>query len=309
MPIPDFQTLMLPFLQMLNDSHSHSLNEIMNRLANDFKLTPEELTQMVPTGQMSLFKNRVSWTRSHLKNAGLIYYPERGMSKITPSGIDFLNTKPSRLRMNDLMQFPSYKEWRNTFNNNSNGIGKEETSKQIVEDSQTPQEKLGKTIEDIHNQIATDLLDVLKTNSFQNFEKFVIKLLQAMGYGGFRNDSARVTGMTGDNGIDGVIQQDVLGLESVGVQAKRYVEGTVGSPDIRNFIGSLAVKGFSKGVFLTTSSFSDNARKTAEDSKQHKIILIDGKLLAQLAITYNVGVQTEQTIVLKKIDMDFFEDL
>jgi len=308
MSVPDFQTIMLPFLQNLNDGNKQPLNQVMENLSNHFKLTPEDLALQVPSGKMGLFKNRVSWTKSYLKNAGLVHYPERGVYQITALGLDFLKTNPKKLRMQELLQFPMYKEWRFNFNSNIDSQEADNESNKIEEEELTPQERLTKTIDVIHQQLASDILDTLKENTFQYFEKFVVQLLQSMGYGGFRKNSGIVTGATGDNGIDGVILQDVLGLESVGIQAKRYTTNNAGSGDIRNFIGSLAVKGFNKGVFLTTSSFSPEAIKTASESKQHKIILIDGKKLANLAIEFNVGVQIEQVIQLKRIDMDFFDD-
>lgn len=308
MSVPDFQTIMLPFLQNLNNGNKQSLNQVMENLANHFKLTPEDLALLVPSGKMGLFRNRVSWTKSYLKNAGLVHDPERGVYQITQLGLNFLKTNPKKLRMQELLQFPMYKEWRFNFNSNTEAQELESESNKIKEEELTPQERLTTTISAIHQQLASDILDTLKANTFQYFEKFVVQLLQSMGYGGFRKDSGMVTGATGDNGIDGVILQDVLGLESVGIQAKRYTSNNAGSGDIRNFIGSLAVKGFNKGVFLTTSSFSPEAVKTASESKQHKIILIDGKKLANLAIEFNVGVQVEQIIQLKRIDMDFFDD-
>jgi restriction system protein len=309
MSVPDFQTIMLPFLQNLNDGNKHSLNQVTENLSSYFKLTPEDLALQVPSGKMGLFRNRVSWTKSYLKNAGLVQDSERGVYQITQLGLDFLKTNPKKLRIQELLQFPMYKEWRFNFNSNTAPQGLENDSSKIEEEELTPQERLTKTIDTINQQLASDILDALKRNTFQYFEKFVVQLLQSMGYGGFRKDSGMVTGASGDNGIDGVILQDVLGLESVGIQAKRFTTNNAGSGDIRNFIGSLAIKGFSKGVFLTTSSFSPEAIKTALESKQHKIILIDGKKLANLAIEFNVGVQVEETIQLKRIDMDFFDEI
>ncbi len=308
MPIPDFQTIMLPFLENLKDGNKQSLNQVMENLAGHFNLTSEDLATLVPSGKMGLFRNRVGWSRSYLKNAGLIHYPERGVYQITEIGLKFLKTNPKKLRMQELLQFPMYNEWRSTFNSNTDSSSNAD-SNIIKEEVLTPQERLSSTIDAINQQLASDILDSLKRNTFQYFEKFVVQLLQSMGYGGFSKDSGIVTGASGDNGIDGVILQDVLGLESVGIQAKRFTTNNAGSGDIRNFIGSLAIKGFSKGVFLTTSSFSPEAIKTASESKQHKIILIDGKKLANLAIEFNVGVQVDETIQLKRIDMDFFEEI
>ncbi|MFY7669788.1 restriction endonuclease [Tenacibaculum sp. MEBiC06402] len=294
---------MLPMLKLLADGNSKTLNEVMQALAKHFKLTQEHLKIKVPSGQMGLFRNRVGWTRSYLKKAGLIKYPERGVYKITEDGKKFLDTNPSKLRMKELEQFPQYQEWRKTFS--ETGVKqKENTNKE----EQTPEEVLAATVTELKNELATELLDKLKENSFQYFENFVIRLLQKMGYGEFREDASQHTGKSGDDGIDGIISQDRLGLENVYIQAKRFTNNSVGSPEIRNFIGSLALQGVNKGVFLTTSRFSSSAIQTAQDSKQQKIVLIDGKELTELAIEYNLGVQVAETIQIKKIDLDYFEE-
>ncbi|ANH60735.1 restriction endonuclease [Dokdonia donghaensis] len=303
--IPDFQSIMLPMLKLLEDGSSRTLNEVMKILADYFKLSQEHLKIKVPSGQMGLFRNRVGWTRSYLKKAGLIQYPERGVYQITQIGKDFLATNPSKLRMKQLEQFPDYQEWRKTFNE------ADTSSKQknyTTSEEQTPEEVLAATVKDLKNELATELLDKLKENSFQYFENFVIQLLQKMGYGEFREEASQHTGKTGDDGIDGIISQDRLGLENVYIQAKRFTNNSVGSPEIRNFIGSLALQGVTKGVFLTTSRFSSSAIQTASDSKQQKIVLIDGKELTELAIEYNLGVQIAETINIKKIDLDYFEE-
>ncbi|TMM58784.1 restriction endonuclease [Maribacter algarum] len=301
--IPDFQTIMLPMLKLLADSKQWTLNEVMRALTKHFNLTEEHLKIQVPSKQMGLFRNRVGWTRSYLKKAGLIKYPDRGVYQITDFGKEFLKTNPTKLRMKQLEQFPDYQEWRKTF------IDSKTKEKPITRTGeQTPEEVLGSTVKELKNELATELLDRLKENSFQYFENFVIRLLEKMGYGNFREDSSQHTGQTGDQGIDGIISQDRLGLESVYIQAKRFTNNSVGSPEIRNFIGSLALQGVSKGVFLTTSRFSSSALQTALDSKQQKIVLIDGKELTELAIEYNLGVQTSETIEIKRIDLDYFEE-
>ncbi|WP_262710885.1 restriction endonuclease [Maribacter algarum] len=294
---------MLPMLKLLADSKQWTLNEVMRALTKHFNLTEEHLKIQVPSKQMGLFRNRVGWTRSYLKKAGLIKYPDRGVYQITDFGKEFLKTNPTKLRMKQLEQFPDYQEWRKTF------IDSKTKEKPITRTGeQTPEEVLGSTVKELKNELATELLDRLKENSFQYFENFVIRLLEKMGYGNFREDSSQHTGQTGDQGIDGIISQDRLGLESVYIQAKRFTNNSVGSPEIRNFIGSLALQGVSKGVFLTTSRFSSSALQTALDSKQQKIVLIDGKELTELAIEYNLGVQTSETIEIKRIDLDYFEE-
>jgi restriction system protein len=199
-----------------------------------------------------------------------------------------LASNPKELRIKQLKKMPEYKEWTKTFSQGNDPIEEKNINTNTVTD--TPEEILATTVDSLHKQLASDLLDKLKENSFSYFENFVIELLLEMGYGNFREDAKQVTGMTGDDGIDGVISQDRLGLENVYIQAKRFTDNTVGSGDIRNFIGSLTLKGVTKGVFLTTSRFTKSATQTAEDSKQQKIILIDGQHLANLAIEYNLGV-------------------
>lgn len=304
--IPDFQSIMLPMLHLLSDGEKKSLNQVMTSLSEFFMLNEEHLKVRVPSGQMGLFRNRVGWTRSYLKNAGLIYYPSRGVYQITDFGKEFLKTNPNDLRIKHLKEMPKYQEWTDTFNQDNTDSSDLEEEK--PETKKTPEEILASTVSKMHKQLATELLDKLKENTFGYFEIFVIALLQKMGYGEFREDAGQVTGQSGDNGVDGIIYQDRLGLESVYIQAKRFTNGIVGSPDIRNFIGSLALQGVSKGVFLTTSRFSESAIQTAKDSKQQKIILIDGKELSSLAIEYNLGVQEDKTIVIKKMDLDYFEE-
>jgi|SRR5690554_283906 len=304
--IPDFQSIMLPMLKLLENGEAMTLNEVMKHLADYFKLGKEELKIKVPSGQMGLFRNRVGWTRSYLKKAGLLSYPERGIYQITPYGSAFLKTNPKDLRIKHLKEMPAYIEWTKTFSQDQNNNTEETVSPDI--EKQTPEEILATTVAQIKKQLATELLDKLKDNSSIYFENFVIELLQKMGYGEFREDAGERTGQSGDNGIDGIISQDRLGLENVYIQAKRFTNGSVGSPDIRNFIGSLALQGVNKGVFLTTSRFSESAIKTASDSKQQKIILIDGQQLTNLAIEYNLGVQVDKTIEIKKLDIDYFEE-
>ena len=301
--IPDFQSIMLPMLKLLENGEPKTLNEVMKSLTAHYNLTEEHLKIKVPSGQMGLFRNRVGWTRSYLKKAGLIKYPDRGVYEITQIGKEFLESNPNELRMKQLERFPKYQEWRETFSDSSS---REKVITRTEE--QTPEEVLASSVLELNNELATELLDKLKENSFGYFERFVIQLLQKMGYGEFREDSSQHTGQTGDQGIDGVISQDRLGLENVYIQAKRFSNNSVGSPDIRNFIGSLALQGVNKGVFLTTSKFSSSAIQTAMDSKQQKIVLIDGKELTELAIEYNLGVQIAETIEIKKIDLDYFEE-
>ena len=304
--IPDFQTLMLPMLELLRNGEERTLNNVVDELAIKYGLGQEELKIKVPSGQMGLFRNRVGWTRSYLKKSGLIEYPQRGVYRITQLGKEFLSTSPTELRVKHLKELPMFQEWTETFDQTANS--EDSLEDQITDGSSTPTEILAQTYKRLNLELASDILDKLKENTPEYFEYFVIELLQKMGYGEFREDAGTRTGKTGDNGIDGIIHLDKLGLESVYIQAKRFTEGSVGSGDIRNFIGSLAVQGVSKGVFLTTSKFSTSALETADNSKQQKIVLVDGKTLASLAIEHNVGVQVEETIKIKRIDTDYFNE-
>ena len=282
----------------MEDGHPKTLNEVVKTLAEQFNLNEQDLKIKVPSGQMGLFRNRVGWTRSYLKKAGLIKYPDRGVYQITDFGKKYLEKGPDDLRIKQLKKMPDYIEWVKTFNKDQDSQEEETLPTELK--GNTPDEILDITVKRINKELASELLDKLKENSFGYFENFVIQLLQKMGYGDFREDAAEKTGKPGDDGIDGIISQERLGLENVYIQAKRFTNGSVGSPDIRNFIGSLALQGVSKGVFLTTSRFSESALRTANDSRQQKIILIDGKQLVNLAIEYNLGVQTDQTIEIKK---------
>lgn len=303
--IPDFQSLMLPILKFLKDEKSHPLNLVINGIASEFKLTEEELRIKVPSGQMGLFKNRIAWAISYLKNAGLVFYPQRGVYQITEEGKKVLDQNPAIINIAFLKKLDGYKKWQDTFSK-SDETNKTETDINLAK---TPEEILGDTSKDLENKLSIELLEILKSKPPEFFEYFVLALLNGMGYGGVEEGNFEITGKSGDNGIDGIIYQDKLGIDQIYVQAKRWRDNKVQSKDIRDFIGSLSLKGTNKGIFITTSEFTDEALKTASMNPQNRIILIDGLQLAAHAIENNIGVQVKKVYEVKDIDNDFFEDM
>ncbi|OLY90763.1 restriction system protein [Cnuella takakiae] len=302
--IPDFQSIMLPLLKHLGDGQPHTLSEVIASLATVFKLTEEDLAILVPSGQQRLFKNRVTWAITYLKNAGLLYYPQRAVYQITESGKKVIEAKTDNINLAYLKSFDAYKKWQGSFSQPA------DPAKPTLEpSSNTPEEVIGVTIGTINEKLSLELLELLKSKPADYFEFFVLRLLSKMGYGGVNAENFEVVGKSGDNGIDGIIYQDQLGIDRVYVQAKRWSDAKVQSKDVRDFIGSLSLRGTNKGIFITTSEFTADAIKTVQMNPQNRIILIDGKQLAEYAITYNVGVQIKTVYQVKALDNDFFDDL
>jgi restriction system protein len=292
-------------LATLKDGKTKTISEELEILAKHFNLTEEDLRIKVPSGQMGLFKNRLAWAISYLKNAGLLFYQRRGVYQITETGKKVLEEGVTQINIAYLKQFEEYKKWQSSFNQS------EETIRPInaVYETKTPEEVLGDTFLGLKNKLGYELLEVLKNKPANYFEFFVLQLLSSMGYGGIEESNFEVVGQSGDNGIDGIIYQDKLGIDRIYVQAKRWKDNKVQSKDIRDFIGSLSLKGTNKGIFITTSEFTIDALKTATMNPQNRIILIDGLQLAEHAIEYNVGVQVKKIYEVKDIDIDFFEDI
>ena len=305
MSIPDFQTLMLPFLQLASDRQERSLRDAIEALSVTFNLTEEQRTQRLPSGQQTTISNRVGWSGTHLKKAGLLESTRRGYIRITDRGLDVLKQNLSKIDLNFLDQFPSHREFR-TSSSSSNRKNNEQPSEQVGQSEKTPEEVMDDAFQSIQEGLATELLQRVKSCSPSFFERLVIDLLVKMGYGGTRKDAGRAVGKSGDGGIDGIINEDRLGLDLIYVQAKRW-EGVVGRPEIQKFAGALQGQRARKGVFLTTSSFSKEARDYAAfiDSK---IVLIDGEMLGELMVSYNVGINTQAVYEIKRIDLDYFAE-
>lgn len=302
--IPNYQVLMLPLLKAVKDQKEYKLNDIVDILANEFKLSEEERKELLPSGQSFLFGNRVGWARTYLKKAGLLDSPKRGYLIITQRGLDVLKQNPKEVNVALLQQFSEFLEFQSSKRDDNI------TENTIVqsESIQTPEEILENSYQDIRKSLAQELLDKITKLSPSFFERLVVELLVKMGYGGSMKDAGKALGKSGDEGIDGTIKEDKLGLDIIYIQAKRWQPGNVvGRPEIHKFVGALAGQGAKKGIFITTSTFTKDALKFVPRNET-KIVLIDGYLLAQLMIDYNLGVATQQVYEIKKIDSDYFEE-
>ena len=305
MTIPDFQAIMLPLLQYVSDGKEHSLRDAITYLADIFNLIDEERKELLASGQQAVFDNRVGWARTYLKKADLLVSPKRGYFQITDKGKDVLIQNPGEINIKFLNQFPGFIEFKTTKKDNDK-LDSEIT--EIIEISETtPQESIEFGYQKIRKELELELLNRVKSCSPDFFERLVVDLLIRMGYGGSRRDAGRAIGKSGDGGIDGIIKEDKLGLDIVYIQAKRWDNTVVGRPEIQKFVGALHGQRARKGVFITTSRFSQEAREYVSiiDSK---IVLIDGQELAQLMIDNHVGVSTVSIYEIKKIDSDYFTD-
>lgn len=301
MPIPDFQSVMLPLLLFVNDNKEHSLREGIEYLADHFKLTSDERQMLLPSGTQRIFDNRVGWAKSHLFKAGLLEIPRRSIFKITERGQQALAEKPSHINMNFLRQYPEYLE----FLKPSNESDVEDTIQEIDHTKSTPEEILENSYQNIRRNLAQELLSKVKLSPPAFFERLVVELLVKMGYGGSLKDAGKATKMTSDEGIDGIIKEDRLGLDFIYIQAKRWDNQAVGRPDIQSFVGALDGQRASKGIFITTSRFAPSSIEYVKTITK-KVILIDGEQLADFMIDYNLGVSTFATYELKKVDNDYF---
>jgi len=297
MAIPVFQQIMLPLLKILEDKQEHSPRQVIDLLTNQYNLTTEEQHELLPSGKQTIFDNRVGWARTHLKKAVLLESTRRGFFRITERGLQVLKQKPINIDMKFLEQFDEYKEFRAIKREKPPELDEEEPES-------TPEEALENAYKNLKNSLASDLIQQLKAGSPKQFENIVIDLLVAMGYGGSRKEAAKAIGKSGDGGIDGIINEDRLGLDVIYIQAKKW-EGTVGRPEIQKFAGALQGQHAKKGILITTSNFSKEATDFAP-RVDNKIILIDGDTLVQYMIDHNIGVSTFANYEVKKVDLDYF---
>lgn len=300
MAIPDYQTLMLPFLQLLSDGLEHTLSELSDALDIQFQLTEEEKNELLPSGNQTVMRNRVGWARTYLKKALLLESPRRAVFQITERGQQVLSEQPEKINARYLRRFEEFCEFQNTNTTNDSAATTDE-----VDSNQTPTEAIEAAHKALNNDLASDVLDAIKSQSPQFFESLVVKLMQAMGYGGWSHESSQATQYTADGGIDGIINEDPLGLETIYLQAKRYTDNAIGRPDIQAFVGALEMRRARKGVFITTSRFSKDALEYVSMIEK-KVVLIDGKQLASLMIKHNLGVSVKQIYQVKTIDTDYF---
>jgi restriction system protein len=301
--IPDFQSMMQPVLAMLADEQEHTAGEIRERLAGGFSLTQEELEVMLPSGRAKAFANRVGWAITYLYQTKLLGRPRRAVYRITQRGQEVLAQNPSRIDLRVLSQFEELHEFR------AKGTGgqPERPTESLAEpdgSEATPEEQIDGAYRLLRNALAAEVLERVKEQSPRFFEQLVLDVLRAMGYGGTHEDAIERLGQSGDESVDGVIREDELGLDLIYVQAKRW-QNPVGRPEIQRFFGALHGKRASKGVFITTSSFTADAAAYAE-SVTPRVILVDGKRLARLMIDHNVGVTSYRKYEIKLIDSDYF---
>ena len=299
MTVPDFQSLMLPIIKIAADGQEHNNSEIWDTLAVEFKLTDDDLKERLSSGQ-STFRNRAAWARSHLRMGGLMENTGRGTFRITERGQNVLKSNPQRIDVRFLMQYPDYYLNRHLPRRESLDGTKNETETE----THTPEEELESIYQAMRHKLADELLDQIINSSPEFFEELVVILLVAMGYGGSLHDAGKAIGRSGDGGIDGIIKEDKLGLDAIYIQAKRW-ESTVGRPVVQAFVGSLEGVRARKGVLITTSQFSPDAREYVNRIGV-KIVLIDGHELADLMIDHGAGVSPHATYVVKKIDLDYF---
>jgi restriction system protein len=298
MAIPDYQTFMLPLLKLASDGQMHSMRDAFDALADEFALTEAERKDLLPSGRQPTFENRVGWAKTYLKKAGLVDSPKRGFFQVTQAGLDVLKQAPPRIDRAFLMQFPAFV----TFQAPRQKLQEQADDQEI--DEQTPEEGIESAYQRVREELATELLQTVKSCSPAFFERLVIDLLVKMGYGGTRRDAGQALGRSGDSGIDGIIKEDRLGLDVIYIQAKRW-ENTVGRPLIQQFAGALQGQRARRGIFITTSAFSQAAWDYVS-RVETRIVLIDGETLAQLMIDFGIGVSTIATYELKRVDSDYF---
>lgn len=303
---------MLPFLRIAEDGEEHRFRDAVEQLAQEFGLSDAERAAMLPSGTAPVFDNRVGWARTYLKQAGLLEAPKRGVFRISSAGAALLATRPTRIDNSTLEQYPTFLAFKVKRSGESARVDDLPECSPTVqtaeeqEDAVTPEELFSAAYARLRANLEAELLDQVKSVSPAFFERLVVDLLVAMGYGGSRQDAGKAVGRSGDGGIDGIIKEDRLGLDVIYIQAKRW-EGTVGRPEIQKFAGALQGQRASKGVFITTSGFSKEAEEFVGVISS-KIILIDGPTLAQLMVDHNVGVSPVSRFELKRVDSDYFEE-
>src|SRR6516225_1755661 len=292
---------MRPLLELASDGKEHSMRDARERLADKFKLTEGDLRVLLPSGRQPLFLNRVAWAKIYLQRAGVLDSTQRGYFRISERGREVLNSGPERITVHYLEKFPEFVEFRAAPRKKK----EPSTAPKSEDDGQTPEELLEATHLRLRNSLSSELLVRVKRCSPQFFEQLVVELLLNMGYGGSREEAGEAIGASGDEGIDGVISEDRLGLDTIYLQAKKW-EGTVGRPEIQKFVGALHGKRAKRGVFITTGSFSAEAAEYVKNIEP-KVVLIDGRQLGQLMMDFNVGAASVISYDVKKIDSEYFE--
>ncbi len=307
MPVPDYQTLMLPVLRLFADGRT-SVSDCIPDLQAEFKISEEDAAELLPSGRMTRLYSRAHWARTYLGKAGLLTSPKRGFHEVTALGRELLATDPAKIDNSVLARYDDFSEWKRQSASDKTASPQSGHMEQI-DDDQTPEDAIITADRLLNAALREELITALLQVSPMRFEKLILDLLTAMNFGRGNVGYGRLTAISGDGGIDGIINEDALGLDAVYIQAKRYSpDNKVGRPDIQRFVGSLTGESATKGVFVTTSSFSKEARDYI-DRVQQRIVLIDGDKLAQLMIAHEVGVRTRSTYFIKSLDEDYFADI
>ncbi|HYE09354.1 MAG TPA: restriction endonuclease [Patescibacteria group bacterium] len=302
MAIPKYFEMYRPFLECLKNGRVHRIKEVKNFVACNMSVTEDEQKELLPSGKQAMFDNRIGWTRTYLKKAGLIHSPSRGTFILTEEGHRVLEENPAVINDDFLNRYESFR----AFKNPSTIPG---TQNNLIQSEDTPQDIFDKAFQQINASLADDLLSEIMKQTPDFFETLVVKLLEKMGYGGSLKNAGIVTGQSGDEGIDGIIREDKLGFSLIYIQAKRWdLDKSIGRPEIQKFVGALAGQGASKGLFITTAQFTKDAIEYAKKQHTTKVVLVDGAILTKLMIEYNIGVSLETAYEIKKIDTDFFND-
>lgn len=302
MAVPDFQSFFRPLLEIAHDGKEHSMKEARELIAQKMNLSEEDLKELLPSGTQTKYDNRVAWAKSYFVQAKVLETPRRAHFRITERGLELLKKGYERIDVKILNHYPEFVEFHTMKAVSSTENHAEQETLQL----ETPEETLQKAYQNIRGDLAAEILDKIKSNSPQFFERLVVDMMVALGYGGSRADAGKSVGQSGDEGIDGIIKEDRLGLDVIYLQAKRW-DGTVGRPEIQKFVGALHGKRAKKGVFITTGRFSDDAVKYVE-SIDPKVILIDGRTLCELMIDYGLGTATTAQYEIKRIDTDYFTE-
>jgi restriction system protein len=303
MPVPGYESFMLPLLRALRDGDEHDVRELRELVAAEFKLSVAERAELLPSGKQGVFDNRVGWAKTYLDKAGLVEGVRRGVYRITDLGKKVLAEKPASIDRGFLLRFESFRGFLSPQHEDAEPEGKPE---QQPVGTETPEELLEAAYRRIRQKVEVELLQAVMKASPQFFEKLVVELLVKMGYGGTLADAGEALGRSGDGGIDGVIKEDHLGLDAIYVQAKRW-QNTVGRPEVQGFAGSLLGRRGRKGVFITTATFSKEAREYVGQIDA-KIVLIDGPTLASLMVDFGIGVNTVSAFEVKRVDSDYFSE-
>ncbi len=307
MELPNFQAFLLPVLKLADKKAELKLREAYHLMAEEFNFTPEELSALLPSGKQAIVHNRISWSITALKKAGLLRSVQRGVCQITEEGKKTLAKDLAQMDVHYLMTFPGYENFKNSSRKKEDN-GSDRVPHSFHEDtSQTPEEILEKGYASLKEQTLSDLLDCIKNGTPSFFETLVVDAIVKMGYGGSRQEAGKAIGKSGDEGIDGIINEDRLGLDVIYLQAKRYTENSVGRPEIQKFAGALLGKRAKKGIFITTSDFTNEAKEYVK-TIEAKIILISGRQLVELMWEYNIGLNSVSAYEIKKINTDYFEE-